>query len=107
MGVSVAIQGSATPLASSDLDWLRGRTIVHKIVIGLTDPKLCMTALLDELGRTPGEIRSLTLKPIAGACFEVVLQATTLGVDEARALVGRIAAYPKVSSAAIEHVLIR
>jgi len=107
MGLSLAIRADPAPLATSDLDWLRGRTIVHKMVIGLTDPKACMTALLDELGRTSGEIRSLTLKPTAHDCFEVVLQATALSVDEARNLVGRFASHPEVNSAAIEHVLIR
>ncbi len=107
MGLSLAIRADPAPPAPSDLEWLCGRTIVHKIVVGLTDPRACVIALLDELGGAAGEIRSLTLKPTAGDGFEVVLQATALSVEDARDLVGRIAAHPKVSSAAIEHVLIR
>jgi hypothetical protein len=107
MGIPLTFQTDATPLSNPDLDWLRGRTIVHKIVIGLTDPKASVIALLEELARTSGEIRSLTLKPTQADCFEMVLQATTLSAEEARGLVGRVAAYPEVNSAAIEHVLIR
>jgi hypothetical protein len=102
MGISLAFQQDATPLSNPDLDWLRGRTIVHKIVIGLTDPCVCMRVILNE-----GEIRALTLKPTEAACFEVVLQATGLSAEDARGLVARIAAYPAVKSAAIEHMLIR
>ncbi len=107
MGISLAFQTGATPLSNADIDWLRGRTIVHKIVIGLTDPVVCMRVILNELAESAGEIRALTLKPTEGACFEVVLQATNLGAEDARGLVGRIAAYPAVNSAAIEHMLIR
>jgi hypothetical protein len=107
MGISLAFQHGATPLSNPDLDWLQGRTIVHKIVIGLTDPNVCMRVILNELSETAGEIRALTLKPTGGAGFEVVLQATGLGAEDARGLVGRIAAYPAVKSAAVEHMLIR
>jgi hypothetical protein len=114
MGLSLAFKPEpeletrpAPEAANPDLDWLRGRTIVHKIVFGLTDPALCMLAILKELGRTSGQIRSLTLKPTQGDRFEVVLQATDLSAEDARELVGRVAAHPDVMSAAIEHVLIR
>jgi hypothetical protein len=107
MGVSLAIKTDPTPLASADSDWLRGRTIVHKIVIGLTDAAVCMRVILNEISETAGEIRALTLKPTQEACFEVVLHATGLSAEDARELVGRIAAYPAVKSAAIEHMLIR
>ncbi len=107
MGTSLAFQADATPLSDPDMDWLRGRTVVHKIVVGLTDPNVCMRVILNELSESAGEIRALTLKPTEGACFEVVLQATGLGAEDARGLVGRIAAYPAVKSAAIEHMLIR
>jgi hypothetical protein len=107
MGISLAFQQDATPLSNPDLDWLRGRTIVHKIVIGLTDPCVCMRVILNELSESEGEIRALTLKPTEAACFEVVLQATGLSAEDARGLVARIAAYPAVKSAAIEHMLIR
>ena len=114
MGLSVAFKPdpeleafAAGEAANPDLDWLQGRTVVHKIVFGLTDPALCMLAILKELGRTSGEIRALTLKPTQGDRFEVVLQATALSAEDARELVGRVAAHPDVISAAIEHVLIR
>ena len=107
MGISLAFQDQAPPLSNPDLDWLQGRTIVHKIVIGLTDPNVCMRVILNELSESAGEIRALTLKPTEASCFEVVLQATSLSAEDARDLVGRIAAYPAVNSAAIEHMLIR
>ena len=112
MGLSLAFKPEpalAAPIADAnpDLDWLRGRTIVHKIVVGLTDPGPSALAILTELGRTAGEIRALTLKPTQGERFEAVLQATGLSSEDARDLVGRIAMYPGVMSAAIEHVLIR
>ena len=107
MGIALAFQNDATPLSNPDLDWLAGRTIVHKIVVGLTDPAVCTIAILQEFGRTAGEIRSLALKPTQADHFEVVLQATSLSAEAARELVGRIAAHPQVKSAAIEHMLIR
>ncbi len=107
MGISLAFQPDATPLSNPDLDWLSGRTVVHKIVIGLTDPIACMRVILNELSETAGEIRALVLKPTDGGCFEAVLQATHLSAEDARGLVSRIAAYPAVNSAAIEHMLIR
>jgi len=103
MGLPATIQPPSDP----DHDWLRGRTIVHKIVIGTTEPNASVGALLSALAHTSGRIRSLTVKPTAGDRFEAVLQATELTPEEARRLVGRIAAFPKVGSAAIEHVLIR
>ena len=108
MGLQAAFRTTqdAMPAANPDLDWLRGRTTVHKIVIGMSDPTASVGALLDALARTSGQIRSLTVKPTAADRFEAVLQATALSAEEARGLVGRIAAFPKVSSAAIEHVLI-
>jgi hypothetical protein len=99
-----------TPAARSgavaDLDWLRGRTIVHQIVIGTSDPAASLAALLAALARTSGNIRALTVKPTAAGQFEAVLQATALSAEEARGLVSRIAALPSVNSAAIEHMLI-
>ena len=107
MGIALAFQTDVMPLSNPDLDWLRGRTVVHKIVVGLTDPGASTIAILRELGRTAGEIRSLTLKPTESHHYEAVLQATSLSAEAARDLVGRIAAHPQVKSAAIEHMLIR
>ena len=107
MGLSLAVKTEPASGTDPDLDWLRGRTIVHKIVVGLTDPGASAMAILTELGRTPGEIRTLTLKPTQGEHFEAVLQVTGLNSEDARDLVGRIAMYPGAVSAAIEHVLIR
>jgi hypothetical protein len=115
MGIPFTLRTTTDPLSIlagapsvlADQDWLRGRTIVHKIVIGLTDPNACVIAILQELQRTSAEIRSLTVKPVQAGAFELVLQATCLDADDARRLVGWVAAHRGVNSAAIEHVLIR
>ncbi len=106
MGLSLALQPDVARAPDPDCDWLRGRTVVHKIVIGLIDPTASLLALLGEFSQTSGEIRSLTLKPTGGEHFEAIFQATALSPEAARALVGRIAAIDKVNTAAIEHVLI-
>jgi hypothetical protein len=109
MGVQFAfdVQTAAAPPAptTADLDWLKGRTVVHKIVVGVSEPIRSVIAILHELSCAEGEVRALTVKPSAER-FEAVLQATALTPEAARRLVGRIAAYLGVSSAAIEHVLI-
>ena len=117
MGVALAIRADAPPseigLATTDLTpnpdlhWLRGRTTVHKILIGLRDPQGCLGSLMDELGRSGGDIRALTLNPTQPGCFEVVLQAANLSPHSARSMVERMAAHPAILSAVIEHVLIR
>ena len=109
MGIQIAFPHQAAQVptaANADLDWLRGRTIVHQIVIGMSDPAASVAALLAALGRTSGKIRALTVKPTAAGQFEAVLQATTLSAEEAQGLVSRIAALPSVNSAAIEHMLV-
>jgi hypothetical protein len=109
MGIQTAFPRPAAAARSgshADLDWLRGRTIVHQIVIGMSDPAASLAALLCALARTSGQICALTVKPTDAGQFEAVLQATTLSAEEARGLVSRIAALPSVNSAAIEHMLI-
>jgi hypothetical protein len=99
-------QAPTLPPSLSDGEWLCGRTVVHKIVVGLTSPTTSVPALLTALAATSGQIRSLIVKPVLGGVFEATLQATHLSPEEARRLVDRVATCPEVSSAAIEHVLI-
>ncbi len=104
-GFDVQTVAAASAPTDADLDWLKGRTVVHKIVVGVSEPVRSVIAILHELSRSKGEVRALTVKPSAER-FEAVLQASALTPEAARGLVGRIAAYPGISSATIEHVLI-
>ncbi len=107
MGVTLAVRPQPTPAADPDLDWLRGRTVVHKILIGLIDPHACVLVLMQELKRSGGQLRALALNATGGGLFEAVLQVTDVSPKTARGMVDRIAANSAVTSAAIEHVLIR
>ena len=107
MGVSLAFRPDGGVALDPDFDWLRGRTVVHKILIGLSEPHACMAVLMKELRRSGAEIRALALNPMGAGAFEVVLQVTGVGPEAARSMVERIAGYPAITSAAIEHVLIR
>jgi hypothetical protein len=102
---------SATSLAyaetpQSDRDWMRDRTVVHKIVIALSATHPALSDLLDELARAQGALQSLNVRPVAGR-FEAVLHASRLSPDAARRLVDRYAGLPEIASASIEHMLVR
>jgi hypothetical protein len=87
--------------------WLAGRTVVHKIVIGLSDPSACLTAVAEEFQHGLGRIEGLALSALSGGAYEAVLRAADLSVDEAEHLVSRLCVRQGVRSVQIEHMLIR
>jgi hypothetical protein len=92
---------------ASDDSWLAGRTVVHKIVIGLSDPQACLAAVAEEFRGKSGRIEAFTLSPLSGGAYEAVLRAADLSVDAADSLVARLCARRGVRSVQIEHMLIR
>ena len=100
-----------TPTIPSEDGWLAGRTVVHKIVIGLNDPQACLAAVAEEFcgvaGGDTGRIEAFTLNPLAGGAYEAVLRAADLSMDAADRLVSRLCTAVGVRSVQIEHMLIR
>jgi hypothetical protein len=90
----------------SDGDWLRDRTVVHKVVATLDVAHPALSDLLDQLARSHGRLQSLDVRPL-GQGFEVVLRAGRLTPEAARRLVDRFAVTPGVAAASLEHMLIR
>jgi hypothetical protein len=96
-----------TPRKALDDGWLAGRTVVHKIVIGLSDPEACLAAVAEEFRGKVGRIEAFSLNPLAGGAYEAVLRAADLSVEAADSLVARLCARRGVRSVQIEHMLIR
>ena len=87
--------------------WLAGRTVVHKIVMGLSDPCACLAAVADAFAGGTGRIEGLALTPLTGGAYEAVLRAADLSVAQAEGLVTRLCDQDGVRSVQIEHMLIR
>ncbi|WP_158914277.1 hypothetical protein [Caulobacter sp. S45] len=96
-----------TPTIPSEDGWLAGRTVVHKIVIGLSDPQACLAAVAEEFCGETGRIEAFTLNPLSGGAYEAVLRAADLSMDAADRLVSRLCKAVGVRSVQIEHMLIR
>ncbi|MGC1304100.1 MAG: hypothetical protein WA840_17170 [Caulobacteraceae bacterium] len=96
-----------TTSKSPDDGWLAGRTVVHKIVIGLSDPQACLAAVAEEFREKTGRIEAFSLSPLAGGAYEAVLRAADLSTDAADGLVARLCGKQGVRSVQIEHMLIR
>ena len=106
MSPAGATRAQAPPEPSPEGDWLQGRTVVHTIVLALAAPKMALVLLLADLAATAGDLRSLTVKPVRGRGFEVVLQVGGLDAGAAQHLVERFAGRPSVEAAAVEHMLV-
>jgi hypothetical protein len=105
MSALLAERPIAEPTAAEG--WLAGRTVVHKIVIGLNDPSACLAAVAEEFQQGLGRIEGLALSALSGGAYEAVLRAADLSEAEAEHLVSRLCVRQGVRSVQIEHMLIR
>lgn len=90
-------------LDAAEDDQLR---LVHVILIATAKPRATLAAVASELGRSHGELRGLTLKPV-GARFDAVLRLTGIDEEAAERLAAAIAAWPNAGSVSVEHQALR
>jgi hypothetical protein len=76
--------------------------LVHILLIATTAPQATLAAIADGIGRTSGQLRSLSLKPV-GDGFEAMLRLTGGGEHGAERLAASIARWPRAGSVRVEH----